>query len=519
MTDSKKKFLNFSKRHLVFLSAIFLLGLFLRFIYIFPDKIIFGYDQVDNAINARKIIDNHDLVIQELNPNVLGLNHGVLWNYFTAIPYFLGGGSPMVIAYWYAFFNAIAILSVFIFTYYLFCSYPMALISSFVMAISYQMILMAGWISNTTVVLYLMPFFFLGFWLYKEGHNWGLVLASFLLGLFIQSQMLMVYNFAVIPILWLVFRLRLPSLKTVFWSIFTFSLAVSTMIVVEIRLGFSSLMVFLKPSGYLDESTIPFVKRFLLFGRQFLTNFSLNLTPQYLKLGMIAGMIVTLIIIGNIFYHKTKKEEKNSLVLLLFFLFSPVFMLVIGYHDKPWSLVGMIPAISVAIGYVISKIPSFALKMGLLVLLFGLNMSKFVTGLTDGELFIKQEPSSTLKGQLAVISYTYQEAEGEDFAINAVTYPLYNNTYWSYHYPWYGQKKYGYLPNWSGGDQLYPYNTLPKSTGKENIYYMIIDETQAIPEVHKAVGRQWGFKYGKLVEERLIGGFTVQKFQKLNRFQ
>jgi len=127
-------------------------------------------------------------------------------------------------------------------------------------------------------------------------------------------------------------------------------------------------------------------------------------------------------------------------------------------------------------------------------------------------LFIPQEPSSILKSQLAVIDYTYQQAKGEDFAINAVTYPLYYNTYWSYHYPWYGKKTYGYLPGWLGGDQLYPFSTLSKATGKEKIFFMIVDNSRAIPEVYKIIGKKWGYSLGKLLEEKEIGGFTVQKF-------
>jgi hypothetical protein len=504
------------KISLVLLFAVFLLGVFLRYNYIYPDRIIFGYDQVINAVDARKIVDNHDLIVQQVTPNALGLNHGVLWDYFAAIPYFLGGGNPMTIAYWYAFFNAIAIISVFFFTYYLFRDWSIALTSSFITAISYHMILISGWISNTTVVLYLMPLFFLGFWLYREGRNWGLVLSAFFLGLFVQSQMLMVYNFAAIPILWLVFRLRLPNLKTILLSVFTFSLAVLTMIVVETRSNFSSLRVFLKPSRYLDESSLPFIKRFLLFGKQFLTNFSLNLSPRYLGFGMVIGIIILLVIVRNIFCHKTGKEEKNGLILLLIFLISPIFMLAIGYHDKPWSLMGMIPAISIAAGYAISKISSFSLKIFLLCLFSYLSISMTINSRSKEELFINQEPSSTLRGQLAVVDYTYREAKGEKFAINAVTYPLYENTYWSYHYPWYGIKNYGYLPSWLGGDQLYPYNTLPKSSEKEKIFYMITDETRAIPEIYRAIGKKWGFKYGKLLEEKLIGGFTVQKFERDN---
>jgi hypothetical protein len=504
------------KVSLVLLFTIFILGIFLRFRYIYPDRIVFGYDQIINVFDARKIVDNHDLIVQQVTPNALGLNHGVLWDYFLSIPYFLGGGNPMFIAYWYAFINAIAIISVFFFSYYLFHSWPAALASSFITAVSYNMILIAGWISNTTVVLYLMPLFFLGFWLYRKGRSWGLPLSSFLLGLFIQSQMLMVYNFATVIVLWLVFKLKRPSLKTTALSLFSFLAAASTMIIVEVRTGFSSLNAILKPTGVLDESSVSFLSRLGLFSKGFLSTFSQNLTSSLSTFGILIAVVIILVIIRYVFNSKLKSEERNALKLLTIFLFCPIFMLFIGYHDKPWTLLGMVPAVFVAFGYVVTKIPSFPPRILVLSLFFYLNMAGFVQGLTKGELFIAQEPSSTLKGQLAVLDYTYRSSNGKEFAINSVNYPLYENTFWSYHYLWYGLKKFGYLPSWSGGDQLYPYNTLQKSSGKEKIFYMITDETGSIPEIYREIGRKWGFKYGKLLEEKLIGGFTVQRFERFN---
>jgi len=109
-----------SKKALILLLLIFLLGLFLRFYYIYPNHIIFGFDQVIDAIIARKIVDYHDLTIRGFFEGSEGLNHGVLFNYFTALPYFLGGDNPVFMAYWYAFFNALSIIVIFIFTYFIF---------------------------------------------------------------------------------------------------------------------------------------------------------------------------------------------------------------------------------------------------------------------------------------------------------------------------------------------------------------------------------------------------------------
>lgn len=122
------------------------------------------------------------------------------------------------------------------------------------------------------------------------------------------------------------------------------------------------------------------------------------------------------------------------------------------------------------------------------------------------------DSTSYLNYQLQVVDYTYKNANGKPFAINAITYPLYYNGMWAYLYNGYGKNKYGYEPGWLGGDQLYPYNQLPKSLNDESIFYLLISETGRIPEIFKNLGRIWAQENGKLTEEKKISGFTVLKY-------
>jgi hypothetical protein len=504
-------------KFLIILGFIFLFGFLLRFLYIYPDNIIFGFDQVMDATNAGRIVVNHDLIVRTLTPNSLGLNHGVLFSYFMAIPSFLGSQNPMVIAYWYLFFNCVAVGSVFVVSLLLFKNWFIAVSSSLLMAVSFQMVLVSGWISNTTVSLFLIPLLLLFLWLYKKGRNWGLILSSLLFGLLIQSQMLMVYYLLTVPFVWFIYKFKWPSLKTILLSITAFLLSISTMIVAEFKSNFSTVRIFLKPSGSLNEASLPFFRSITMLMKNLLLNFQKNLLPQSEFIGTALGIIVLFVVIYVVIRKKTIKEEKQNLLVLLLFFFSPAFTLIVGYHDTPWTLMGTIPLVFILTGYAITKVKSLPIKIIIVGLIVVANLTMIGCGHKKGELFINQETSSTLKGQLAVIDYTYQEAKGQSFAINSVAYPLYTNTYWSYHYPWYGFKKYGYLPNWSGGEQLYPFDRLPRSDGKEQVYFMIIDDTKAIQLWDKATGAIWGQQFGKLVEEKSIGGFTVQKFVKLSK--
>ena len=254
----------------------------------------------------------------------------------------------------------------------------MAIISSFIMAISSHSILMAGWVSNTTVALYIIPFFFLGLWFYKNGKSWGLILTIFLLGLLIQSQILMVYNIVTLFVLWWVFKLKRPKIKTILLSLFYFIIATSTIILAGIKSNFSEIRIFIHPQRYLPELSIPFTKRLSLFIEQFIMNFSFNLTPNNQLVGIVFWIGIFLILIVSFFNREGKTVEKNRLILLILFLTSPIFMLIIGYHNTPWTLIGMIPAVFIVFGYAISKINSRVLKITILTLISLLNICSVI---------------------------------------------------------------------------------------------------------------------------------------------
>ena len=88
---------------------------------------------------------------------------------------------------------------------------------------------------------------------------------------------------------------------------------------------------------------------------------------------------------------------------------------------------------------------------------------------------------------------------------------------WEYLYNWYGRERYGYVPTWLGGDQLYPYNLLPKSAGDEKIFYMLISQTKRIPQWEEDRGEEWAAEYGKLLDGKNNPGFRVLKYERVTQ--
>jgi len=205
------------------------------------------------------------------------------------------------------------------------------------------------------------------------------------------------------------------------------------------------------------------------------------------------------------------KPNKRNLFILVWF-FSPALMLVLGAHNAPWFMIGR-PAAAIIMGsYLISKLKPNFLIVPVVGLIIYANCLAIKADYGQGQTFLEPDKSAILSKQIAVMDYTYAKSQGKDFAIETVTNPLYINAVWAWNYDWYFPK-YGYKPTWLGGDQLPPYNTLKKATGKEKYLFLIIDETPRIPPVYTQNAIKNLKKYGKLLEEKSFDGLTVMTFQ------
>ncbi len=105
-----------NKKLLAFLFAIFLLGFFLRTVFLPSLSLTFGYDQARDAVHAEEISQGH---LKILGPpaSTPGLFHGVFYYYVLAPAYKLGKGNPIAAAYWIATINASVIFIVYFLTY------------------------------------------------------------------------------------------------------------------------------------------------------------------------------------------------------------------------------------------------------------------------------------------------------------------------------------------------------------------------------------------------------------------
>lgn len=501
----------FKKDNLKLILIIFLLGFTIRFLSIIPANTIVGFDQVRDLFTSVTIYRNFDIkIIGPTAGNNPNLHHGVLFWYYLVIPLFVSHANPVAATIWNGFFNALSIFVLYLLARDLFKSQQAGIIAAIVTAVSYYFVEFSGWLSNPTGTFITTPIFFYGIWKYHEGKKWGLPLAALFLGLTIEFELFFIYLIPTAIILWFILRPKWPSIKLALLSIFAFCIATSSMIATEIKFHFAGIKSILFAGNFVGGGKENITSLLFDFVTKKWETFYLNFWPQNMALGTLIGIFA----VGCLLFEllKNPKTSKRNLFVLVWF-FSPAIMFILGTHNAPWFYIGR-PAAAILIGsYLLSKIkPKFILTL-VIIFIIAANLFAVKNSYGKGQVLLEPDPASLLSDQLKAVDYTYKNSSGQAFEINTLTNPLYINGIWAYNYYWYGMNKYHYLPSWGGGDQLYPYNTLPKPNGKEKYLYIIMDTTPRIPPQYKNALLNWANKIGKLIEEKHFGGINVQKLK------
>ncbi|KKR86100.1 MAG: hypothetical protein UU32_C0022G0005 [Candidatus Woesebacteria bacterium GW2011_GWB1_41_10] len=481
---------------------VFALAFLFRILFILPGNIILGFDQVRDLSSSWSIYKDLDLkIIGPTAGNNPDLHHGILFLYYILPPLIFFGGSPIAVALWNAFFNALIYLVLFNFAKSLFKNNKVAIISACLSAVSFYLIEYSAWISNPSPTLLIVPLFFFFLWKFIDQDSRFMIPAAFFLGLSIQFELFFLYLIPVFILGILLFRKK--DIKQILFSFAAFCLATLTMILTEIKYHFSGVRSLLESFLVVGTSNQGFINNLRLFIDRFFETFSQSILP--VSFGKVSGVVVLIVFVLYLF---KKTSDRKALSFLAVYLFTPFLMLALGYHGAPWFLISLPPAMILLASFILSKINSAILTF-IIVLISIVNLNTLRKDKLNGNSILEPDASAFLSTQLAVVDYTYKLSNNEPFGINSVTNPLYINAVWSYHYEWYGKKNYGYLPSWWGGDQLHPSDSLRGPFGNEKYLYVIIDNSLRIPDVHKILGKEWIEKKGETVKEKNFGAITV----------
>lgn len=470
------------------LILIFIIAIFFRSFLISDNLVYFWFDQARDANISQEIIANKDLKIQ--GPSASGTNdtiyHGVFYYYLLGPIYTIFSGNPFLASLAFGLLNSFSVFILYILVERLFNNKRIALLSAFLLAISFEHSQYSTWLSNPMMGLIPILFFFLSLWMifYQEKKvqtlKW-MAIMGLSLGLIEQSAFYSIYFF--VPIIFGIIYLskkskvvffRLFSMKEILAFLITYTLTIATMIINQLMLykaGIFTLNGLEKSVGNNNVLTNP--KIILeIFNIYFDKNIS-TLTPFENTLGIL--FIIFVLIISIKFLKKS----------ILFFLFSwltaPLWLFIFHFRSSPHMLLGIEYVIIILLSF--SLIYLFNHKRNFLKILSIIILFTYVSLQFKAIIYIRQIESSIftfqqgvmLRNELKLIDKTYQIANNKPFSISIWGSPYEYYISWAYLYDWYGKKKYGYVPTYYGTSQVGKFgsNLLTQNNHPEKIHFLI----------------------------------------------
>lgn len=463
-----------------FLLIILIIALILRFLY-FPYNTYFGFDQARTAFAVKEILSGH-LKIVGPPTSIPIFHHGVLYYYIFAPFYFISGGDPITVSIFLRILNALGILILYRIVSILFGRISAVLVAV-LFAISYEQTQFSLFFNHPAFVVISVLIFYLGLstWIFKE-KIWGFFLTLFGLGLSIQFQFVEIQLIPILILFLLFFRKLLPqfNLKNIGISILSFFLPISTYIIAELKnnlVTVKQIQSLVFSNGHKAVTSSSFI-HLSIMRRYLQDNIAANPT-----IASILGIVFLTILVGLI----VKNKFKPQLIFLVLWFFGGILVYFVNSDDAYFYNTGTSIALLIFVAFLINRL--FIWNKWISIIILSLIVVSNLYLITKNNPLgpnqrIHPQIGLFLKDEERALDFIYSSTNGKEFAVNALTSPLYINTTWSYLFEWYGKNKYGYLPIW-GGDAAagYPGNLKIQTARSKlpNLRFLIIEPTEGIP--------------------------------------
>lgn len=501
-------------RNFVILFFIFVIAVSLRFLF-FPSNIYFGFDQARDAYTSQELLHG-ELKIVGPTTSIVGLNHGAFFYYLFAPIYFLSQGDPTGLSIFIRIYNALGIILIFFVAKNLFIKQRSAnligIFSAILFAFSYEQTQYALYMTHPTFAVLTSLLFYLGLViLLFRAKAIGLPLAVLGAGISFQFHFLQGILFLILIVNLGIFWRRIPkiNLKIIGLSILALLFSLSTFLVAEIKFKFQGISNLLNNTGGQSTGASEY---------GFYFNSGLNAGLRFITDNIFAYpgaqvFILVLIFTACGFYLKNKETRDQIIFLFIWFIIG-LFFYFISDTSLYFYAAGASVSLLIMSAFLIGKIFEKSKLLSLIIILI-IIISNVYLVMTNNYLGpnkeINVQTGMLLHHEKQVIDYIYEKAEGEPFAVNAFTMPIYIKTTWDYLFENYGNKKYGYVPVWGGrAADGYPgfmtvnnaRTTLPKKR------FLIIEPTRDAVDHLKDFEIEEGY-FTNNIEEKNFGDIKV----------
>ncbi len=471
-------------KHYWWLFLIFLLAVGIRFLY-FPNNIYFGYDQARDAYVVQELIAGN---LRLVGPTTLidGLFHGPLYYYLFAPVYFFSSGNPEWVSAFLRVVNAAGVFNVFAITAILF-NKKSAFIASIIYAFSFEQTQFSIYLNHPSLSIQAVLLFYLGLSiLFFRRKWWGLLIAMFGLGLSIQFEFPLIYlvpGFVLLLGVIGVYSRQLPqlSIKQILLSVTTFLLVISSFILAEIKFNFKGVSTLFYGILFSGGGEKPdYLHNIGLISSRFIQDSLFSFYPLFFGI----------LLLGIASYFIWKRKYSSQIIFLLIWFGMGIVpylkntaTIPLYYYSGGAAISGII-FVSFLLSTIFSKNRLIAVVLLLVVLSSNLiQIQKFNPFGTIPSINVQS--GMLWSEQKKVVDYVYQEADGQPFAVNALSVPLNVNMVWSYVFEQFGERKYGYLPVWGGDAAAGYYGNLKVEKARSelpNNQYLILEPTRGIEQ-------------------------------------
>jgi len=221
------------------LVLLFFVAITVRWWYLPRNAVSFAYDQARDAFIVQELLGGHLKILGPSVSGVPGLYHGALYYYVIAPAYYFGHGNPVVVAYWLSFVSSFGVFVVYYLAYLLTKKTVPALLSALLFTFSFEASQYANLLTNASMGVWFVPVLYIGLYLWiTKSSRWAPFITGLGLGLAIQSEIALAYH--IFPLIfWLSIYRKNITKKDIFLFLSSFLAGVSTMILAEIKFGFT----------------------------------------------------------------------------------------------------------------------------------------------------------------------------------------------------------------------------------------------------------------------------------------
>lgn len=502
-----------SNRYAIAIAVVLLCGFFLRIAHL-GDNFQFAYDQARDALRILEITQGK-LKLVGPDTDIRGIFNGPFFYYLLVIPNLVGGFNPRFVIIFMIFLNVLSSLLVYWFGYRLSNNKLIGLITLILWSVSNEQLTYARYISNASLMgPTTLAFFYLFYEYYRTKRLRWLIAASVAWGLAVQMNFYLIY----LGIVYL-FLLKRKSLVHLGLALLTCAAGISYLFIAELKWGFAGSKALITYFFEQKTFTTSIISRLSEAVNSYINRFEQTLSWNFDPLTgfHIAHWVIFLLVCIYFVYYI---RDKKMVVVALLITFSNVFLFI--FRSGVLTIPVINSTITAGLYFIFATViahlttsPSLARKLIGFTLCSMIVFTNIIYAYQHNFQYNDMLGQDALKwaGITQSIDYIYQSSINtkDKISVCAVTNPMFINAGWSYGFKTYGEKKFGYIPNWIGQPQYLTTNYLSEHHPLSREVYLIIEPDHGFPAEAIAATLLDANQHTKLVEEKRFNGVTVQR--------